>query len=413
MKIAVIGAGIVGICTAYELAQDGHAVSVFERHSAVAEEASFACGGNQSPSLFHPLAFPAWPAASRLRALRRASGITIGRGTTTAELRWLLSWKLASADHRARLAAAHALVSYSLERQTALGLQNAQQLEQSQGQLVLMHNEAECIALQERLATLGELGTPAKLLTPDEARKLEPALGADLAFHRALYFANDAVGNCRQFGHALKDKAQDLGVAFHFNTPVSALRSGGSGVQLQTASGDGQPFDQVVLCAGDAATALLGPAFKPARLTRVWSHSLSAPIKETLNAPRSAVLDQRTQVSITRMGARVRVTGAAALGQIGKPGRHTELLFQILQSHFPGAADFRRHTPVWRAASLFSPDALPLVGPAAVPHTWLNLAHGHNGWSMACGAARVLADQLRGKAPELDASKLLPSRLGV
>ena len=68
MKIAVIGAGVVGICTAYELALDGHAVSVFERHAAVAEEASFACAGHLSPSLSHQLSFPAWPQASRLRA---------------------------------------------------------------------------------------------------------------------------------------------------------------------------------------------------------------------------------------------------------------------------------------------------------------------------------------------------------
>lgn len=411
MNIAVIGAGIVGICTAYELARDGHAVSVFERHAAVAEEASFGCGGHLSPSLSHPLSFPAWPAASRLRSLRRNAGIAIGRNTSLAELRWLLHWKLAATGHRERLAAAQALAHYSLERYHAMGLKNPQTLEQSQGQLLLLHSEAELQARQEQLAALAALGTKARVLTPDEARALEPALGTDLPLHRAIYFSDDAVGNCRQFAHVLKDRALELGVAFHFDTPVRTL-TGGTRVELETDSGQPLAFDQVVLCAGDAAADLLGSAFRQPRLTRVWSHSLSAPIKEPLNAPRSAVLNCRAQVSITRMGARVRVSGGAALGMPLRTSsaRTTELLFQTLQSHFPGAADYRRHTPVWRGSSLFTPDALPLVGPSGSPGVWLNMAHGHNGWNMACGSARALADLLGGKAAEVDTAPLLPSR---
>jgi D-amino-acid dehydrogenase len=85
-------------------------------------------------------------------------------------------------------------------------------------------------------------------------------------------------------------------------------------------------------------------------------------------------------------------------------------LFQTLQSHFPGAADFSRSMQIWQGASIFSPDALPLVGPSETPGVWLNLAHGHNGWNMACGAARVLADLISGKAAEIDISKLNPRR---
>jgi D-amino-acid dehydrogenase len=411
MKIAVIGAGVVGICTAYELALDGHAVSVFERHAAVAEEASFACAGHMSPSLAHPLAFPPWPQASRLRALLQPAGIALTQGTSLADLRWLAGWKTGARDFVERFAAAQALVNYSLERQQTLCTQAALVVEQSQGQLLLLRTERQVQESQDRLSALKAMGVTAKIVTPDEARTLEPALGSEVPLHSALYFPNDAVGNCRQFAHALKERALEMGVVFHFATPVTAI-SHAPGIQVQSTSLGAQGFDQAVVCAGAGAVALLAPALKHVALTRVGSYSLSAQIREPLNAPRSAVLDGHSQISISRLGARIRVSGGAELGGSARLQREasTKLLYQTLQSHFPGAADFSRSMQLWSGFSVFSPDALPLVGPSAQSGIWLNLAHGHNGWSMACGAARLLADQMQGRPSGLDTRLLLPSR---
>lgn len=409
MKIAVIGAGIVGICTAYELALDGHSVSVFERHGAVAEEASFACAPHQSPSLAHAMAAPAWPQSSRLRALLSPSGISLGRGTSWKDLRWLSGWKAAPKGFLERFAAAQTLARYSLERQQALTLQASLVFEQSQGQLLLFRSERDVLAYQDQLAALNAQGAAAKVLTPEEARKLEPALGSDVALHAALHLPHDAQGNCRQFAHALRDKATELGVRFHFSTAVSAV-SHTPAITLHTDRLGAQQFDHIVACAGSGAASLL--AFKQAPLTRVWSCSLSAHIREPLNAPRSAVLDGHSQVSITRLGGRIRVSGGAELGgrQHQKHGAVSKLLYQTLQTHFPGAADFSRSMQLWRGASMFSPDALPLLGPSGRPGIWLNLAHGHNGWSMACGSARLLADMIRGRPAELDTTLVQPGR---
>ncbi len=411
MKIAVIGAGIVGICTAYELALDGHAVSVFERHAAVAEEASFACAGHQSASLAHPLAFPAWPQASRLRALLQPSGIALGRGTTLAELRWLGGWKMRSLGFVERFSAAQKLVAYSLERQQALATQASLAFEQAQGPLLLLRSEAALQAYQPTLAALAELGVVAKVLSPEEARKLEPALGAELALHAAVCFPNDGIGNCRQFAHALKDRAVDLGVAFHFATPVTAL-SHNPHTTVHTANQAPQSFEQVVVCAAGGAAALLAQGANAVPLTRVWSYSLSAQIREPLNAPRSAVIDGHSQLGISRLGARIRVSGGAELGGTphGRPEASTRALYLALQSHFPGAADFSRSMQLWKGASLFSPDALPLLGKSAQPGIWLNLGHGHSGWSMACGAARLLANQIAGRPSDVDATLVQPTR---
>jgi D-amino-acid dehydrogenase len=407
MRIAVIGAGIAGMCTAYELALDGHTVSIFERNAALAEEASFGCAGHISTSLAHPQAFPAWPVDSRLRNLLAPASIALGKGTSLRELRWLLAWKSDARDFAGRFASAHALVSYSLQRLHALTTQAQLAHEQSQGQMLLFKSETQQLAYQTRQNALSDLGVVSRALTPEQARVLEPALGDDLLFHSALVFPNDEIGNCRQFAHLVKDQLLECGAQFHFGTAISGVAQGAIQVQGMAPLA----FDHVVVCAGASAASLLGKTLRDVALTEVWSTSISAHIREPLNAPHGAVLDSQTQVAIGRMGDRVRVSGGATLGKVnpGNADRTSQKLFQVLQSHFPAAADYSRTVQVWRGTSIFSPDALPLIGPIGAG-VWVNLAHGHNGWSMACGAARVIADQIGGRQPDIDATKLLPSR---
>jgi D-amino-acid dehydrogenase len=219
------------------------------------------------------------------------------------------------------------------------------------------------------------------------------------------------LGNCRQFSHLLKDLLIEAGAEFHFSTPVIAIHSG-PGVHLVTQDGATHCFDQIILCTGTGSAELQGAGCKKLPLARLWSHSVSAQIREPLNAPHSAVVDHHQRISISRMGSRIRVSGGAELGGVagGSTAKTTRLLFHTLQSHFPGAADFSRSMQLWKGCSIFSPDALPLVGPSAKPGVWLNLGHGHNGWGMACGAARILADQIGGRPADIDATKLDPGR---
>ena len=411
MKIAVIGAGIVGICTAYELVQDGHKVTVFERHAAVAEEASFACGGLLSPSLTHPLACPDLAPMSRMRALLAPSGLSIRAGTTWHDLRWLLAWKLPSKDGAPAFVSAQSLLAYSQQRLQALSVRAPLAQEYAHGQLLLFATEADQSAFQKKRQALHPAEAHPKALTPAQARMLEPALCEELVFHGALHFPNDAVGNCRQFAQLLRDLLVAQGAELRFSTPVTAIHSG-PGVQVLTQGDTRQQFDQIVLCTGTGSTELQGAACKALPLGRVWSHSVSAPIREPLSAPQSAVLAHHQQVSISRMGSRIRVFGGAELGGVtgGSSAKTTRMLFHTLQNHFPGAADFNRSIQRWKGCSVFSPDALPQVGPSVNPGVWLNLAHGHNGWGMACGAARIIADQMAGRAADIDATKLHPDR---
>jgi len=399
----------VGLCTAYELTQDGHEVSVFERNATVAQEASFACAGHISPSLSHPLASAGKPARSWVQAVVQSSGISVRKGVSLRDLGWLYGWKTQSKAYLDKLQAAHGLIAYSRARQQALSAQANMTYEQSEGNLLLWESEAAFSHHKLYLADLRELGVASELLTPEQTRAKEPALQADFAFYGATYFHADAVGNCRQFAHLLKEKLTDSQVSLHFGTEVTAIDQGG-GIRVQTSTGITHAVDQVVLCTGSATPSLTGNR-EALPLTAVWSHSLSVPIRESLNAPRSAVQDMRNHISVTRLGDRVRVSGGAELGATKEPSEHAvKQMYRTLNTLFPGASDFGRSAQIWKGASLFTPDGLPLIGASKVPGIWFNLGHGHNGWSMACGSARVVADLIANKPGELDTTKLAVNR---
>jgi D-amino-acid dehydrogenase len=161
---------------------------------------------------------------------------------------------------------------------------------------------------------------------------------------------------------------------------------------------------------------LLQPLGLRVPLAAVHGYSISAPMREPLNGPRSAVMDERYKVAITRLGQRVRVAGSAELG--GDPRRKRkaslETLYKVLQDWFPGAAELANTSTAvqeWKGARPMLPDGPPVLGASGIPGVWVNLGHGSSGWALACGSARVVADLLSGHEPLLDIEGLGMERL--
>ncbi|WP_394756550.1 FAD-dependent oxidoreductase [Rhodoferax sp.] len=398
MKIAVIGAGIIGVTTAYELASDGHEVTVLERRGAAAEEASFANAGIVAPGLprrdvshfFSPAPIKLrWPIAAH-------------------ELAWFWKWQRARRGDQGHLAQLQRLASYSLERLHHLAADLKLDYEHSEGLLMLLRSEQDSKAMQSGLQLLREAGREFKELSALDARKIEPALSPDTAFFGAIQLPDAQVANCRQFALLLKNECQHRGVTLAFNTEVTHINSA-RGLTL-TVAGDtsARPFEAAVICAGADSARLLGPLGIRLALAAVQGYSISAPIRESLNAPRSGVLDQRHQVAMTRLGNRVRVSGLAELG--GVPGHKRanalQTLYRVLHDWFPGAAKLSGGVQEWQGARPMLPDGAPMVGASGVPGLWLNLGHGDSGWALSCGSARALADLVAGKTPEIDLNGL-------
>lgn len=403
VRVAVIGAGIVGITTAYELAVQGHAVTVYERRGSVAAEASFADGGVISTGDF---------------ALRPPVPRTQLAGPgALPHLPWL--WRRWRAGRpplqTARRRAVHALARLSHERLLELTRSLRLDYGQAPGYLVLLRTERDLQAAAGGLALLREMGVTHDVVGPERCRQLEPGLHAGTALHAGIHLPQDGVGSCRQFAQLLKVQAQRLGVVLRFGTAVTRLTPG-TRPQVETEQGQRSDCEAVVVCTGVHANPLLAGIGVVLPLVAVQGFSVTAPLRHLEGqadpAPRAALLDARHQVTISRLGQRVRLAGGAEIG--GDPGAidpaSLRALYRVLDDWFPGAA-LTREAQHWKGARPTLPDGNPVLGDSGAAGIWLNLGHGGSGWTLACGSARVLAECLAGRPPPVDPAGLTAQRL--
>ncbi len=443
MRVAVIGAGIIGVTTAYELTVDGHEVTVFERHGSVAAEASFANAGVVAPGYVTP-----WAAPGKVfgHLLGRYAPGRVRPGLDTATLGWLWRWWRASRSrtyqvNRVRM---HRLAHFSRERQRRLTRDLKLDYERSDGCLVLLRTPRDLAMVQPGLAALAELNTRFETLNADQCRSVERGLNPAAALHAGILLPDAEVGNCRQFAHLLRTEAQRLGARFCFHTQVQQIIPGGAprllhmhaphaepalhsvlGESALDDAQDTQPmahqptseeFDAVVVCAALASAPLLRPHGLSLPLQAMHGYSITLPLRRLEghpdHGPRSALLDERYQVAISRLGSRVRVAGGAEIG--GSPARHDPralaTLYKVLHDWFPGSAHLSQaHT--WKGARPTLPDGPPVLGRSGIEGVWLNLGHGSSGWALACGSARLLADSLANRTTSIDIEGLGIERL--
>jgi len=444
MRVAVIGAGIIGVTSAYELAADGHEVTVFERRGSVAAETSFANAGVMAPGYVTPWAAPGMPWQVLSQLFSRHAPVRLSPRLSPGTLRWMWRWWRSCSTHsyRSNRARLQRLALYSKQRLHHLTHTLQLDYERSEGYLVLLRSAQDAARAQAGLHLLTEMGVGFQQLDAGQCRSIEPGLNPQAELHAGIHLAHDEVGNCRQFALLLREEAERLGATFRFHTTVQTIDAGktprvtkvyspmeeSTWLNADAARTDGPPtdvlpfepetesFDAVVVCAALGATALLKPHGVRLPLAPVYGYSVTAPLRR-LEAhpdigPRSAVMDERYKVAVSRFGARVRVAGSAELG--GNPQRHNAAalatLYKVLNDWFPGAAHMSQ-AQVWKGARPMLPDGPPVLGASGIQGVWLNLGHGSSGWALACGSARVVADAMARREASIDVEGLGIERL--
>jgi len=309
MKVAVIGAGVIGITTAYELAAQGHQVSVYERNGAAAEECSFANTGVASAGYAAPWARPGMFKHVLSHLWQRDTPLRIS-SPSMSDWRWL--WQMRKASKPTTFARNRAsmlrLAEYSTHRMRTLTDTLNLEHERSHGFMLLLRTGREIQLMQDGLQVMRDAGLSFKTLSAEEARGIEPALNPETALAQAIHFPDDEVGNCRQFTLLLKSEAESLGVKFHFNSGVLPLSSA-QPKTIRTSEQDmGEKFDAVVVCAGLASAQIVRPLGLRIPLAAVHGYAISAAVREPLDAPRSVVIDEpskRGHPPLRTLGARL------------------------------------------------------------------------------------------------------------
>ena len=417
MKIAVLGAGVVGVTTAYYLAKQSHEVVVVDRQPGPALETSFANAGEISPGYASPWAAPGIVRKAVKWLLMKHAPLILRPAVDAEMLGWLIAMLGNCTAPRYALNKGRMvrLAEYSRERLADLRAETGIAYdERMQGTLQLFREQIHLDGIGKDVEVLRCGGVPFEVLDRQGCIAAEPGLAHSADdFVGGLRLPNDETGDCFKFTNALTAMACGLGVQFQFDTTVEALLTDAGRVTSARTDKGAVAADAFVVAMGSYSRRLVRPLGLRLPVYPVKGYSLTAQIVEPERAPVSTLLDETFKVAITRLGDRVRVGGMAEISGYNNalPPQRRETLVRSVGSLFPGASDLVGAS-FWSGLRPMTPDSTPIVGKTPLENLFLNTGHGTLGWTMACGSADILADLIGGRHPAIETGDLSMARYG-
>jgi len=415
MRVLVMGAGVIGVTTAYYLAKAGFEVTVIDRQPGPGLETSFANAGEVSPGYASPWAGPSVPLKAVQWLCDRHGPLVLRPQADPAMWRWLFQMLRNCTAERYALNKSRmvGIAEYSRDCLRALRADiGIRYDDRSHGTLQLFRKQAQLDAIGGDVEVLRQSNVPFEVLDRAGCLRVEPGLAAvQDSFVGGLRLVDDETGDCHLFTQRLEAAAAALGVRFIYGVTIRSIDAqAGAVVRVATDTGV-FTADRYVMALGSFSPLLLRPLDIAIPVYPVKGYSITVPIVDEAIAPRSTVMDESYKVAITRLGDRIRVGGTAEIGgyQLRLPRDRRATLERSLTDLFPGAGDLSRAT-FWSGLRPMTPDGPPIIGPTRLSNLHLNTGHGTLGWTMACGAARVAVDQIRGDEPEIDAAALSMAR---
>jgi D-amino-acid dehydrogenase len=406
MKILIMGAGVIGVSTAYELVKAGCDVSVVDRQPAAGLETSFANAGEISPGYASPWAGPGVPLKAVQWMLDKHGPLVVHPRLDPLMWRWMLQTLFNCTSRRYTLNKSRMvpIAEYSrdclrrLRADTGISYDH-----RSQGTLQLFRKQSQLDSVDKDITVLREYGVRFELLDRNGCIRAEPALGgAPASFVGGLLLPDDETGDCHLFTQRLMTMAQEAGVRFIANTRIESVTTEGDRVTAVVTDSGTMTADAYVMALGSFSPLLLQPIGIDIPVYPVKGYSITVPLTDDSGAPQSTVMDETYKVAITRLGDRIRVGGTAELSgyrvELSPERRIT--LERSLRDLFPRGGDIGGAS-FWSGLRPMTPDGPPIIGPTRYSNLHLNTGHGTLGWTMACGAARITADRLLGRPSEI------------
>jgi D-amino-acid dehydrogenase len=412
MRVLVLGAGVVGVTAAWYLAQDGHEVTVLDRHPGAALETSFANGGQISASYAEPWANPEAPAKIVQWLGKEDAPLLFRLRLDPQQWRWGLQFLLECLPSRTRRNTIQCLnlALYSRDCLKELRAQTGIAYDHLERGILSFYTDAkEFRHGVEAAALMRQFGCDRDVKTVDECVAIEPALAScrdKLA--GGIFTVSDESGDAQRFTQELARMAQSRGVRFRWNMAVERLVADGDGVREVRCLNEEHrkeilTADAYVVALGSYSPFLLRPLGVPCLIYPAKGYSATIAIGAHRGAPTVSLTDLAWKIVFTRLGDRLRVAGTAELSGYGKDLNlvRCEALVKRTFELFPEAGE-PESAQFWTGLRPATPSNVPLVGRTRHRNLFLDTGHGTLGWTMACGSGRALADLMAGRKPGVE-----------
>ena len=417
MKVIVLGAGVVGVATAYYLNEAGHEVTVLDRQAGPAMETSFANAGEISPGYASPWAGPGIPLKAIKWLLMRHGPLVVRPRMDIAMWMWVFRMlrNCTSGRYAINKARMVPIAEYSRDCLRALREQTGISYdERSRGTLQLFRTQSQVDGTGGDIEVLKQFGVPFELLDPAGCIEAEPALArVREKIKGGLRLPDDETGDCKLFTEQLAAICKERGVTFHFGVETGRLLRNLSDTEVAAVTVDGKEVeaDAYVVALGSYSARWMRKRQVPIPVYPIKGYSITLPVANADAAPVSTVMDESYKVAITRLGDRIRVGGTAEISgydlTLHESRRAT--LEHSVGELFPDAGS-AKGASFWCGLRPMTPDGPPIIGATRYKNLFVNTGHGTLGWTMACGSGKVLADIMSGRSPDIDASQLSMER---
>ncbi len=406
MKVVVLGAGVVGVATAWFLARGGATVVVVDRQPGAGLETSFANGGQISANHTTPWATPSTPWKA-LKWLGQADApLLFHLRLDPALISWLVRF-LANCSHarmRTNTERALRLAVYSRQQLAAVRTATGIAYDQlTRGILHIFRNQKDYREALPLVELMNRLGCRRAVIDADACVGLEPAL-ADARAHLVggIFSPDDESGDAHTFTVGLAEACAKEGVTFQYGTTIERLVRVGQAVAAAETTAGTIAADAFVVACGSYSPLLLRPLGIRLPVYPAKGYSVTIPVAAEGLAPVVSLIDDEFKMVYSRLGERLRIAGTAEFAGYDTTvwPKRAMFLREKAMELFPRCGD-PDTAEFWAGLRPSTPDGVPVMGATPLSGLFLNTGHGTLGWTMACGAGRVVADVVLGQAPEI------------
>ena len=406
MKILVLGSGIAGVTAAWWLLRDGHEVTVVDRQPAPARETSYANAGLVAPGHSFAWASPKVPKILLKSLWRDDQAFRFRLRPDPRMWAWSLRFLGQCTAERARVNTLrkHALCLYSQRLFRELVGDTGIEYDGRRGGLLYIYRTPETLARGlANMKILADDGQQQEVVDPGRIAEIDPSLGPTRdKIAGGIYCPTDESGDARLFSENLRKLCEAKGAEFLFDTSVEAIHADGDRVERIITSRGDMHADIYILslgCYSPHAVRRLGvnlPVYP------VKGYSVTLPVGPEHTAPTVGGVDEDNLVAYCRMGDRMRITATAEFAGYDtghRPSDYRKML-SAAKDLFPKGGDYER-LEYWAGLRPMTPEGTPILGFGRHRNLCYNTGHGHMGWTMACGAAAIVADLVGGRKTAL------------